>query len=432
MNSSDIPDRYTKAFSVNGNKNPIPIDSSTTTLGNGEATFDSGFPPLTMTAISAGGIPPDGKDMNGILYSVTIKQQWNDAGMGYPFNSTFAAAISGYPKGSILPSSDYGVLWLNQTNANTTNPEGTTGSSTGWIPAWGCGSAAVSISSANVTVSNISAANPRLILSGVLTGNRYLYLPPFVKDWTIENNCTGTNFYVVISTTASGGTTVISKPGTVIGVHGDGTNITSLQDVHGKAVFASNGTFSFTAPAGVTLVKATVTGAGGSGSGCQASSASESFSGGGGGAGGTAIGWVSVVPGVTYSVVVGRGGLSVSGATPGNDGGDSSFAGLLFGRGGKGASKASITNSAGGDGGLASGGDINIKGGTGLDGQSGSYMLTGAGGASYWGGGGRNGAAGGIAGTSSGSGGGGAYDTGFSSTAYSSGPGANGIVLIEY
>jgi hypothetical protein len=35
MNSSDIPSRITKAFGVNGLKNTIPVDSSSTTDNNG-------------------------------------------------------------------------------------------------------------------------------------------------------------------------------------------------------------------------------------------------------------------------------------------------------------------------------------------------------------------------------------------------------------
>ncbi|MCV5935090.1 hypothetical protein OFO87_33765, partial [Escherichia coli] len=75
-------------------------------------------------------------------------------------------------------------------------------------------------------------------------------------------------------------------------------------------------------------------------------------------------------PGTTLSVVVGKGGAAVLGAVSGNDGGDSSLGGIIFGRGGKKSNKASIVNSAGGDGGVASGGDINIQGGTGHDGQA--------------------------------------------------------------
>ncbi|HHK8045274.1 TPA: hypothetical protein ACQVJX_005416, partial [Serratia marcescens] len=134
MNSSDIPSRTLKAFSVNGEKNSIPVDSSSSTLADGDATFDSGFPPLTMTPIGAGGKPPKGKDMNGILYSVTLKQRWQDAGMGYPFDSAFSTVAGGYPKGAILPNSSLSGTWINTTESNNNNPEVSTATSTGWVP----------------------------------------------------------------------------------------------------------------------------------------------------------------------------------------------------------------------------------------------------------------------------------------------------------
>ena len=227
MNLSDIPSRIAKLFAVNGSKNTIPVNSSSSTLSDGQATYDSGFPPLTMTAISAGGIPPAGQDMNGILYDLTRKQQWRDAGGGYPFDATFAAAIGGYPSGAIIPSSDFTGSWQNTVNNNSVNPEsGST--STGWFPQDFYGSSLVSVSSANVTPSPLQAARKEIILSGTLTGNRYLYLPAWAKSWRIVNNCTG-SFNVVVAT-ASGSATVTSYPGTVINVRCDGVGIYRIQD----------------------------------------------------------------------------------------------------------------------------------------------------------------------------------------------------------
>lgn len=224
MNYTDIPDRYNKAFSINGNKNSIPTDSSTSTLGNGEATFDSGFPPLTMTAISAGGIPPDGKDMNGILYAVTLKQQWGDAGMGYPFNTTFASSISGYPKGAVVPSSDLSGKWLNLNNGNQTSPESPSGASTGWVPAGSYGITAITLSGASsVTMSSVQASKERIVLSGSLTSNINLIFPAWMKGWVVYNNCTG-NFSVTCKTSAGSGVIVI--PGLVSRIFCDGVNIT--------------------------------------------------------------------------------------------------------------------------------------------------------------------------------------------------------------
>lgn len=118
MNSSDSPSRVIKPFAVNGLKNPIPVDSTTSSESNGDATFDKGFPSITMQPLSAGGKPPKGQDMNGVLYSVSLKQQWGDAGMSYPYSPEFASAIGGYPRGAVVEASNFSGSWLNTIEGN--------------------------------------------------------------------------------------------------------------------------------------------------------------------------------------------------------------------------------------------------------------------------------------------------------------------------
>lgn len=164
---------------------------------------------------------------------------------------------------------------------------------------------------------------------------------------------------------------------------------------------------TYTPTTGTKAIKVTLTGGGGGGGGCQASSTSDTFSGGGGGAGGTVIAWITS-PASSYSVTIGAGGAGGVGANGGSAGGNSVFGSLT-----------------------ATGGLINIRGGDGSDGQTGTYFVTGNGGSSFWGGSGRAGAGGGVVGKAPGSGGGGAYDTAFSGTSYTGGAGAAGIVMIE-
>ncbi|PLS87802.1 phage tail protein, partial [Klebsiella pneumoniae] len=93
------PSRLTVVFSASGDKNTIPVNSTSETLADGLAAMDSGFPPLTRIALSAGGKPPRGQDFNGIFNDVYTRLQWSAAGAGYPFSNEFSTAISGYPKG---------------------------------------------------------------------------------------------------------------------------------------------------------------------------------------------------------------------------------------------------------------------------------------------------------------------------------------------
>ncbi|HAS1418504.1 TPA: phage tail protein [Enterobacter asburiae] len=222
MNSSDTPSRITKAFGVNGLKNTIPVDSSTSTDNNGVATFDKGFPAITMHPLNAGGIPPSGKDINGVLYSTTLQQQWQNAGMTYPFSQDFSDAVSGYPKGAIVPSSVYTGQWLNLNEANGTSPESATGANTGWVPINNYGVTQITMTSGSIVMSSLQAAKDRIIISGALTANVNLIFPAWIKSWVVHNNCTG-NFTITCRTAS--GTGVVVIPGLVSRLFCDGVNM---------------------------------------------------------------------------------------------------------------------------------------------------------------------------------------------------------------
>lgn len=122
MQISDVPSRLLKAFADSGTKNTIPVDSQIS-VTPGAASLTDGFPPLTMTPLAAGGVPPYGADFNGILNWVSKIAQWTNAGGQYTYDSAFATAIGGYPKGSVLLKSDYSGSWVSTADNNTTNPD---------------------------------------------------------------------------------------------------------------------------------------------------------------------------------------------------------------------------------------------------------------------------------------------------------------------
>ncbi|MCS5748470.1 tail fiber protein [Klebsiella quasipneumoniae subsp. quasipneumoniae] len=223
MNNSAIPSRLTVVFSASGDKNTIPVNSTSETLADGLAAMDSGFPPLTRIALSAGGKPPKGQDFNGIFNDVYTRLQWSAAGMGYPFNADFRTAISGYPKGALIPSSDYSGQWLNLNNANNLNPESPYGEPTGWVPQHAYGITSITgLSSSNITLSSLQAAKERIFINGALTANINIIFPSWIKEWVIHNNCTG-NFTVTCRTSSGNG--VVVTPGTVSRIFCDGINI---------------------------------------------------------------------------------------------------------------------------------------------------------------------------------------------------------------
>lgn len=113
---------------------------------------------------------------------------------------------------------------------------------------------------------------------------------------------------------------------------------------------------TWVAPANVTKIKVTVIGGGGSGRKSSVSTPQ-----GGGGAGGIAIDYlITVIPGNSYSIAIGAGGVAqTTSGVNGNAGGTTTFNATLSASGGAGG-EANI-----GTGGVGSGGDINIRGGHG-------------------------------------------------------------------
>ncbi|WP_142028307.1 gp53-like domain-containing protein [Bordetella hinzii] len=120
MQASASPSLIPVPFANSGTKNVIPTNASPTP---GLASLDTGFPPLTMTPIAAGGIPPAGADFNGILNLLSAANRWAQAGGGYTYSSTFSTAIGGYPKGAVLLNASMTGFWLNGVDNNTSNPD---------------------------------------------------------------------------------------------------------------------------------------------------------------------------------------------------------------------------------------------------------------------------------------------------------------------
>lgn len=444
MQTSGLPTRIAVPFADAGTKNTIPVDSQIGITG-GAASFTTGFPPLTMTPVSAGGIPPFGADFNGILNAITNAIRWNVAGSGYPFDSTFATAVTGYPKGALLPASDFSGYWLNTQEANTTTPENSTAATTGWVPGVHYGATALTgLSSSSVTLTTLQAAKTRINLSGTLTANINLVFPAWVRSWTVANNCTG-NFSVTCKTPAGTGVTI--PAGLTAVINGDGTNITQDTNVMGLPgrliavkYLASNTTYTPTVGTNSIFVKGV--GTGGNGGGSTATNSTSCTACSGGASGSYAEAWYT--SGFS-SVVVTIGAIGPASYASGSAGGTSSFGSLMVLPGGGGGPVSPQTTSVpfwsagvGSPGasptlsGQASG--IGGQGQPGFNGQVYSGTCnSGLGGSSSLGGGGINssGGAGGVA-TGYGAGGGGAGMPPSTAQTYG-GNGSRGIFIVwEY
>lgn len=122
MQASNAPSKSAVPFAESGTKNTIP-EASQIGVTPGLASFTDGFPPLTMTPLAAGGVPPYGADFNGILNFLSAAVRWKQAGGSYVYDSAFATAVGGYPKGAVLLKSDLSGFWINGTDSNATNPD---------------------------------------------------------------------------------------------------------------------------------------------------------------------------------------------------------------------------------------------------------------------------------------------------------------------
>lgn len=129
MQITDIPTKFDIPFASSagvGFRRAIP-KASQIGVTPGAASLVDGFPPLNFQQIAAGGVPPWGADMNGLMYQSTLWLRWAAAG-GVPvkYDATFSTAIGGYPKGAFLQAASFtnqGRYWISSVDNNTTNPD---------------------------------------------------------------------------------------------------------------------------------------------------------------------------------------------------------------------------------------------------------------------------------------------------------------------
>ena len=133
--------------------------------------------------------------------------------------------------------------------------------------------------------------------------------------------------------------------------------------VGGTTVITATGTANFIVPANVFRLREVIVIAAGGGGGGGQNATTFSGCGGGGGAGGLAIKYdIAVTPGQVISTTVGAGGTAGTPALNGGTGDSSSFGAVCSATGGAGGLTASGSAV---NGGIGSGGDINIRGGDG-------------------------------------------------------------------
>lgn len=70
------------------------------------ASWQAGFPLVTMTPLSAGGIPPRGQDVNGALRAISRHSAFLGGGGQYKWSAAYVAAKGGYSIGDVIQAND--------------------------------------------------------------------------------------------------------------------------------------------------------------------------------------------------------------------------------------------------------------------------------------------------------------------------------------
>ena len=126
MQSSQIPPKFPIPFANAAGSGFIRTVPQASQIGitPGAASLTDGFPPVCFQPVGAGGVPPSGQDFNGLLNLITQWARWESAGGPIKYDSTFSAAIGGYPLGAVLANATtVGSYWLSTVDNNTSNPD---------------------------------------------------------------------------------------------------------------------------------------------------------------------------------------------------------------------------------------------------------------------------------------------------------------------
>lgn len=142
MAGQPVPPRLVEAFAINapactpaapiagGKTSPFPAPSQIS-VQDGTASLNDGFVPLNMTDPTAGGIPPFGIDMNGILYLISAWAAYLGAGQIPAYDATLQTAMGGYALGArIQQAGNTNAVWISTVDGNMTNPDA---AGAGWL-----------------------------------------------------------------------------------------------------------------------------------------------------------------------------------------------------------------------------------------------------------------------------------------------------------
>jgi hypothetical protein len=177
MQASGVPEKFPIPFANAAGSSfirPIPQDSQIG-ITAGAASLTDGFPPVTFSPVAAGGTPPWGQDMNGILHQITQWNQWQQAAGPIVYDATFQGNIGGYPMGAVIQISANGPAFMSTVDNNTVAPAA---GAAGWMPVPIFGSNLTSVTETQA----LTAYNSGLVIVNASSGNITITMPAAASE----------------------------------------------------------------------------------------------------------------------------------------------------------------------------------------------------------------------------------------------------------
>lgn len=180
MQSSSIPPKFPIPWANSAgsaNVRSVPTGSQIS-IQAGAASLTDGFPPLNFIPVSAGGVPPFGQDMNGVLRQTTQWLQWYAAGGAVRYDGTFASSIGGYPAGAMILSNSGHAVYENLVDNNFNDPNLTSvnwrvassvWSASTWLASGSANAQTVTLSPAPTSLSQLSGIPLKVFSQGTNT-----------------------------------------------------------------------------------------------------------------------------------------------------------------------------------------------------------------------------------------------------------------------
>jgi hypothetical protein len=298
------PDLILIPFGKNATAGTIEPIPETAGPGDGpqKATWNYGFPQVTMTPLAAGGIPPQGQDVNGVLNAISEHTVFVGGGGQYKWSTEYVAETGGYSIGDVIQADDGLNSYVSLVNTNTDNFNTAPGSIG---VSWDLYAGRKTQDQATEAVSGIAEiATQAEITAG--TDDSRIVTPLKLKSVT---------------------------GGRLIGIQ----------------VFSTAGAFTYTPTPGMARCRVRAVGGGGGSAGVNTTPAGQYNVVGGGAAGSYVDAWLTAADiGVSKAVTIGAGGVAGALGLNAGNGGATSLGSLIVCPGGGGSiAYAALVTSAG-------------------------------------------------------------------------------------